>query len=206
MPMKKTGDIECSICEFFVQAIENFITSNASINDIINFANKACSHLGIFANECDHFLDSYLPMLIDALVNRENPDVICTNVIKVCSSSFQQRSRVLSLVSELRKMTEATTTTPQKENNVVADGGSVEASPASCNMCQLIVNAAENYLESGAAANTVESFLDKLCTRLGPAGGLCQDIVALYPDLLDAIFRRETPETVCTQISLCSSN
>jgi len=82
------------------------------------------------------------------------------------------------------------------------------ASNMGCSICELIVQAAENFMTENTTETQIEHFLDKLCLRLGgTAGVLCAEIVNTeMPDLFEYIKNNESAQVACTQAGLCSSN
>jgi len=83
--LSRVGDVNCQICEFAVNQIEDYIASNATETEIEAALNSACDLLGSFSSQCKSVVAA-LPAYISQLENAETPAVICTQV-GICTSS-----------------------------------------------------------------------------------------------------------------------
>jgi len=81
----------------------------------------------------------------------------------------------------------------------------VEQSP--CAVCEIIVQVAENSVENNATISEIQAKLDVVCGDLpSPYNGECTLLVNAYlPQIVAWLEANEPPETVCAQLSLCSS-
>merc|ERR1711892_550006 len=82
------NDLTCSICVDVVTDIDNFITSETTEQQIVEFLEEICLslgsllppdlHLDIF---CTNLVDEQLPGIIDGLVEQNlNPEEVCVSI------------------------------------------------------------------------------------------------------------------------------
>merc|ERR1712123_259922 len=82
------NDLTCSICVDVVTDIDNFITSETTEQQIVEFVEEICLslgsllppdlHLDIF---CTNLVDEQLPGIIDGLVEQNlNPEEVCASI------------------------------------------------------------------------------------------------------------------------------
>merc|ERR1712165_12379 len=82
---KQPRDLLCDICIDVVTDLDEWITSDSEMADIINFVEGLCRALGSIAHElellCDTLVESNLPDIINGLVNDNlNPSEVCSNI------------------------------------------------------------------------------------------------------------------------------
>ncbi|KAN0009644.1 hypothetical protein ACTFIU_006941 [Dictyostelium citrinum] len=85
-----TGGIECTICDFALKEVEGYLQNSETETEILNEVDKACDLFGGLKSTCVSLANSYIPQLISALENNQNPDTICAE-IKACPSSSSER-------------------------------------------------------------------------------------------------------------------
>ncbi|KAM9964205.1 hypothetical protein ACTFIW_005866 [Dictyostelium discoideum] len=85
-----TGGVECTICDFALKEVEGFLQNSETETEILNQVDKACDLFGGLKSTCVSLANSYIPQLITALENNQNPDTICAE-IKACPSSSSER-------------------------------------------------------------------------------------------------------------------
>merc|ERR1712045_898425 len=78
-------DLLCDICIDIVTDLDEWITSDSTMADIIEFVEGLCRALGAIASElellCDALVESTLPDIIDGLVNDNlSPTEVCANI------------------------------------------------------------------------------------------------------------------------------
>merc|ERR1712098_943930 len=82
------NDLACSICVDIVTDLDNFITSDTTEQQIVEFVEQICSALGAILPDLvatrNALVESQLPAIIDGLVNDNlNPQEVC-NAIAAC--------------------------------------------------------------------------------------------------------------------------
>ena len=76
------NDLTCPICIDVVTDIDEFITDETTVNDILEFAKQLCAALGLILadleTECNRIMEEQLPAIIDNLVNGQlEPNAVC---------------------------------------------------------------------------------------------------------------------------------
>merc|ERR1719229_439984 len=79
---RDSNDLTCSICVDVVTDIDQFITEDTTIQQIMDFAKQLCAALGLIhadmETECNRIMDEQLPAIIDNLVNEQlDPQAVC---------------------------------------------------------------------------------------------------------------------------------
>merc|ERR1739849_31261 len=77
--------LTCAICIDLATDIDEFLTSDTTEDQIVQFVEQLCKALGTilpdFEATCNALVESQLPAIIDGLVNDNlNPQEICTNI------------------------------------------------------------------------------------------------------------------------------
>lgn len=86
---RESSGLECSICEYALGWVEKEIAGNYTVSKIEDALDKVCSILPkTYRGLCDQLIETYTPELIDFIIQKESPDVIC-ELIKVCDSSLE---------------------------------------------------------------------------------------------------------------------
>merc|ERR1712006_23894 len=85
---KDGNALTCAICIDLVTDIDEFLTSDTTEDQIVQFVEQLCKALGTilpdFEATCNALVESQLPAIIDGLVNDNlNPQEICTNIAAV---------------------------------------------------------------------------------------------------------------------------
>ena len=81
---RETSGLECSICEYALGWVEKEIDGNYTVTKIEDALDKVCSILPkTYRGLCDQLIETYTPELIDFILQKESPEVIC-ELIKVC--------------------------------------------------------------------------------------------------------------------------
>merc|ERR1739838_345416 len=80
------NDLTCSICVDVVTDIDNFITSDTTEQQIVEFVEQICTALGAILPDlvatCNALVESQLPAIIDGLVNDNlNPQEVCDSIM-----------------------------------------------------------------------------------------------------------------------------
>ena len=80
------NDLTCPICIDVVTDIDEFITEETTVNDILEFAKQLCAALGLILadleTECNRIMEEQLPAIIDGLVNDNlNPQEVCNSIM-----------------------------------------------------------------------------------------------------------------------------
>ena len=99
--------------------------------------------------------------------------------------------------TELTKLTKLT--------NMINPAFGNTQSVLECDFCQFVVNEAENYLQSNKTVNEIQYELDSVCKKF-TFDRICEALVNAYlPQVIQMLEKKETPNTVCQQIGICST-
>jgi hypothetical protein len=80
------NELTCSICIDVMTDLDNFITSETTEQQIVDFAKELCHLLGSLLGEtieaqCNAMFEENLPGIIDGIVNDQmNPQAVCESI------------------------------------------------------------------------------------------------------------------------------
>eukprot|EP01122_Echinamoeba_exundans_P004333 TRINITY_DN1435_c1_g1_i1.p1 TRINITY_DN1435_c1_g1~~TRINITY_DN1435_c1_g1_i1.p1 ORF type:complete len:326 (-),score=77.58 TRINITY_DN1435_c1_g1_i1:48-1025(-) len=174
----------CTICNFLVNYIEKALASNSTEQAIIAKLDKVCNYFGPFESQCQSFVAQEAPALIQLLLNKMPPAVVCAKV-HACKNSTDVAEKIAKFIEQSEK-------SPQD---------------ASCGLCELVVSSVEQWLASNQTQAQIEQNLENVCNALpGGVSTLCDNFVEQYlPLAIQWILNNEPAQTFCTQLGLCSS-
>ncbi|EFA85006.1 hypothetical protein PPL_02000 [Heterostelium album PN500] len=76
--------VKCDLCQIIVKRAEVMILKNETQQHIINSMEKACAMLpSKWSRPCVALVDFYGPLIIQKIVERENPKVVCQQ-LRIC--------------------------------------------------------------------------------------------------------------------------
>jgi len=77
-----------------------------------------------------------------------------------------------------------------------------------CDVCKLVIEAAEQQISSNSTKEEVEDELKKACTALpSETQQFCKDVINEYiPEIITAIVDKGDPLTVCSEVGLCKDH
>jgi cathepsin B len=79
--------LECTVCEYALGWVEKEIAGNYTESKIEGALEKVCGLLPkSYTSMCDTLIESYTPELINFILEKESPDVIC-KLLKVCETT-----------------------------------------------------------------------------------------------------------------------
>eukprot|EP01132_Coremiostelium_polycephalum_P001463 gene1463-1844_t len=74
------GIFSCSICAFIVSRIDQMILNNQTETQILQALEKDCNYFGKYAITCKTLISYYGPIIIEDIVNQENPRSVCSTI------------------------------------------------------------------------------------------------------------------------------
>ena len=83
---KSRNELTCSICIDIITDLDNFITSDTTEDQIVQFFKELCHTLGgllgaSIEEQCNALMETQLPAIIDGLVNDNlNPQQVCDSI------------------------------------------------------------------------------------------------------------------------------
>jgi len=186
--------IPCSLCEIITKYVEQWVQQNATEKVIIQRLQSFCSDIGPLQPECQSFVATYAPRLIKWIIDKENPDVFCSQV-HICTND-----RDLSLTKDnlmkLRILYQLTQALKDKKR---------EESQTLCQVCQLVITYVEEWVVQNNTLSEIEKKIERVCgIAPPPINGYCDQVVVGYlPAMVNWIVRKEDPETFCSTTRLC---
>jgi len=90
LPQKTAAQgFECSMCEFVVNYIEEYIKENKTEAQIVQLLIQLCVYApGSLKQQCITFITNETPALIQYIINTESPQTACTQ-LGICSSDMK---------------------------------------------------------------------------------------------------------------------
>jgi len=80
-------DGTCAFCEFVLETVEGFVINNSTEQDIVSWLGSACSLLpSPYDALCTQEVNQYGPEIINYIISKENPEVVCTQ-LHLCTST-----------------------------------------------------------------------------------------------------------------------
>jgi len=95
-------DTKCELCSLILAYVKQIVGSNQTEAAIEAALDKACSKIPFAKNLCTSVLEPYLTQIIEGIVAKEDPAVICAK-IKLCKPTppVQKRETELNIQCEL---------------------------------------------------------------------------------------------------------
>merc|ERR1711974_100872 len=86
----RAKSIQCDICKMLVTELDNIIISATTSDELIQMVEKLCGSLDSifpgFGATCDSFVETYLPQIIEGIVNNQlSPASVC-QALTLCSA------------------------------------------------------------------------------------------------------------------------
>merc|ERR1711915_34364 len=83
------NEFTCDLCKDIITDIDEFLVSDQTEQDIVEFVQQICAALGAiisgFEATCNFLIQSQLPEIIEGIVNDNlNPEQVCTDILFAC--------------------------------------------------------------------------------------------------------------------------
>ena len=85
--MTGNSGLECVACEWAVAKAEGFISSNMTEYAVEAVIDKVCQSVPVITQTCENIVAEYWPYLVNLLLNKETPNVVCQQ-IKLCTQAL----------------------------------------------------------------------------------------------------------------------
>eukprot|EP00768_Dysnectes_brevis_P008631 gnl/Dysnectes_brevis/794_a875_3686.p1 GENE.gnl/Dysnectes_brevis/794_a875_3686~~gnl/Dysnectes_brevis/794_a875_3686.p1 ORF type:complete len:222 (-),score=40.32 gnl/Dysnectes_brevis/794_a875_3686:73-738(-) len=178
-PITVTNDIGCTICEIVIQIADDVIETDWTEGEIESFLEKICVYVpDSLTYECELMIESYLPDLVDLLVQQLDPLSICS-LLTLCDGSTS-----IAVDTKLR--------------SDVEDG--------ECSLCDGIVGIIEDLLDSETAIDDILVLLEDICSWsiFGSLEAECDAMADSYlPAIIDALVLEYPADVVCSLLGFC---
>lgn len=173
---------------------------------------KACGYIGLCPSSNED-IECQLCQIAEVFIVKElsekttiedilkELDMVCTLLSRHTSIDMQLCENFMDVfATEILKFIE------EGVSNVCDILGLCDENFDKCGMCTLLVGEAEKLVESGWTKEEIEKGIDSLCEYL-PSKDVaeCDDIAdTLVNDVIDLIFKYETPQVICEKVHLCN--
>jgi len=167
-------DTKCEICSLILAYVKQVIGSNQTQAAIEAALDKACQKIPFAKNLCISVLEPYLTQIIEGIVAKEDPEVICAK-IKLCKPTpppVEKREAELNVQCEL-----CTAILTYVKSQIGSDNSQTNIQNALDRACSKI------------------PFAKSLC------GSVLQPFVM---QIVNGFVARQDPATICNRIRLCS--
>lgn len=181
-PVKKVSsspnDFKCAACEYIAHLAEEFVAENRTEAEIIAFVDKVCTFLpSSLGKECDAIVQTYGPTIVQYLLNKEDPQTLCSQ-IGLCA----------------RK---AAVSAPKKAspNSLV------------CPLCEYVVGYLEKLITENSTETEITHLVEEICNVAPSSlRNECDALIEEYgPYLISYLIDKEPPSKFCGQIGVCKS-
>ncbi|XP_065912710.1 uncharacterized protein [Dysidea avara] len=175
--------LQCDICEEVVKIVEQYAEENKTEAEVKQAIEQFCNSLPAPLNGvCSQLVDQYFDEIWELIINDEPPQAICTN-LGLCSSKLPAKTKLKAPLE------------PTKLASL------------QCDICEEVVKIVEQYAEENKTEAEVKQAVEQFCNSLpAPLNGVCSQLVDQYFDeIWELIINDEPPQTVCTNLGLCSS-
>ena len=172
------GDFKCAACEYIATLAEKFMANNHTESEVVSFVEKVCSFLpSALSAECDVIVESYGPVIIDYIINKEDPETLCTQ-LDLCKRSSEEKQQ---------------------------PGPLKGLECAACEyLMSLVESVLGNNATEQEIVQFVDKVCTLFPSALRAP---CEAIIETYgPQLIDFLLAREDPATFCGQVGLCKSS
>lgn len=71
---------ECQFCQWTVSAVQSWLSDGHTQTEIALFLNQLCNFFGSYAPQCEQLVRVYVPKLIDSIIEKQNPPLVCSNL------------------------------------------------------------------------------------------------------------------------------
>ncbi|KAN0032187.1 hypothetical protein ACTFIV_006064 [Dictyostelium citrinum] len=203
----KANPTECEACQVVIGYVENLVLhSNKTQDEIEKELDKLCNMVSPrYKPTCDSIVSVYTTEIIQLILNKETPDLICKE-IKVCTTEWEiNTSELFSKITEIamkeiHSVAEKAKSFQNNKNNNMK-------STTECDICQAFVSKLESYLSTNKSEEEIMEELENACDYMKGFEQQCKQMVQDYvPELIEIMSTTEDPDKVCSQISLCPTD
>ncbi|KAN0047633.1 hypothetical protein ACTA71_002017 [Dictyostelium dimigraforme] len=184
----KGDEITCTVCSAIVGYAEQYVTENATEQELIKLLDDVCDLLpSKYGESCVETINNYGVLIIRLLINKEEPGNIC-KMLELCPSSLSS--------SEINTRSVEAINSPIKSGGVL--GGMF------CPICRELVDGMEG-MGIDAAMGYLKEETKKMCDMLPSflSSDCYNYIIREAQDIIDMIEKNAGPDEICTAIDLC---
>jgi saposin len=160
--------VSCTLCQFVIMEVEKLLHDERTEESIIKALDRVCHRLPpALRDECSYLVKTYLPLLIELLIQKQPPEVVCKE-IGLCPKRMGEEAKN-GVSCELCKMV---VDEAKKQIKDYSEQGVKEALGKVCHhLPPLVSGACKSFVEK-YSSKLVEMLLKKLptdviCKNLG---------------------------------------
>ncbi|XP_067857396.1 prosaposin-like [Heptranchias perlo] len=207
---KAVNDI-CDVCKKFLGHIADMV-KDKSVQDAVKEAlHDGCKLIPVkkLADQCNDYVDSYLPIILQFLEDKLHPDVVCA-ALGLCKSlqPIQAQEVLSNSIPEDKPSVAHYVPSRIYSASQVHHQEPLADDMPQCTLCLLIVKKLAELLPKEKTESAIIKLLDQICAHLPDKYSTeCQSFVEKYGTAaLDLLFQKIGPEAVCTMLHLCFGN
>jgi len=191
----------CATCELVIQFIEQWVESNATDAEILQYLQTVCNLFPGYNSTCDSISKQGLAQILAWIEADETPTEVCTQLGQCTSGSSQKTSNnVKTNVPSFANIQKYLPNLP-KVVKPVSVGQNVE-----CGGCEEVITVIEEWLDNTEDEQSVITTIEVMCTYMPEWVATCDAMVAAgVPAVVNWIVTYENSTVVCTQLKLCST-
>ncbi|EFA80607.1 transcription factor jumonji [Heterostelium album PN500] len=182
------AELKCDLCQFVVNHAEQLVLKNHTQTQIIHQMEKSCHKLPHkWSGQCVSLIDGYGPLIIQKLVEREDPKTVC-NQIHLCKKHH------VSIEEEVEETVDDEVPFGKVEKHHFPIGHHHFGKKLECKACDFLVKKAEHYYHLNQRVDEIESALDHECNyfEIKPAVHICKKVVHKATAHIIAEFKKST--------------
>ncbi|XP_072280080.1 prosaposin [Pyxicephalus adspersus] len=194
----KNKDV-CQDCLQLVSDVQDSLKSNSSFSKmLIENLLKQCDQLGGgLAEMCKTYINQYADLAVQMLIQMPAKDICCTAGLCTKNASPLKDLIPAEVIVPAAKLKPAIEVTKPKTS---------ENKLPTCEICMLVVEKVEKYLEDNRTRTHIKETLDKVCDILpSKYRSKCRDFVEEYGDSVISFLEEEgDPKLICMALGCCS--
>jgi len=175
--------IDCDICYVILGIIASFVSVNSTQSEIAAIVAKVCDYVEeSYKSFCVDMIETFGPMIIELLVQKEPPLYICSAIgfcnetsSRLCSETFAPLSIPRPSITE------------------------------DCAVCNWLASSLHRFITPNTTSESIHRLLDKVC--LVPKAQYtdkCQQTRTTFGNkMIEDVKKGSIPSTICSQNHLC---
>ncbi|XP_006009554.1 prosaposin [Latimeria chalumnae] len=166
----------CTLCITVLTKLEEMLPKERTEEAVVRLLNKICSHLPYIAKQCEEMIDKYAKTILELILQKLGPHVICT-LLHLCLGEDALQESVIPV--SILESTE-------------------------CIMCQGLIQKMKPTVNVNTTGTEMEPLLQEVCYSI-PGGSLsCKNFVESYkPELMKVLGKPWDTKTICQEIGAC---
>ncbi|XP_042546064.1 prosaposin isoform X2 [Dipodomys spectabilis] len=202
---KSSGDV-CQDCVHMVTDIQTAVRTNSTfVQGLVEHAREQCDRLGPgMADMCKNYVNQYSEIAIQMMMHMDQqPKEICVLV------GFCDEVKAVPMQTLIPAKVAAESVLPALELVETVEEELIQAQAGVfCKACEFVVKQMDKLIENNITEEEVFKSLNVTCSLLpATVSNVCHEMVDVYGPSVWSILEHEiSPELVCQELSLCSSD